>query len=671
MGPDHTIQCDQTLDWSSPTASDNCGTPSLVPADVSTPGSCLQNHDVKRTWTATDECGNSVTASQTIHVVDTTAPTLVGVPVDANYQCASDVPQPPTVTASDDCDPNPGVVFAEGILILDGANTTNSVATVQTCSYHFDRTWTATDHCGNSVSATQTIHVHDTTAPTITCPDPITVGACQPVNFAATGSDNCGGLVTFTYSPEPGTTFALGTTTVHVTGSDFCGNTASCDFTVTVTPSPTVTVTGVDQICQGGSTEFCGPDGNYDYAWTGPGGFAATTKCTGQVSAQGKYTLVITDKSSTCQGTGDATLTVNPLPACSITGKTETCANVAVDLCGPDGNLGYVWSGPGGFSATDKCISVSTAGDYTLTTTDLGTKCSSSGTCSAHLTVNQCVTNCPRTPGFWAAQCDQSPTGKSKFDTGQMNQISSCVDDKVGIFNWASGQDFSRFCSTVDKSGGSMDQRRQAKRQFAAFLANVCTGELGLIANNGDIIKLDMSTPVSCSALTSTTMGGLLTEVDNLLLTLENQSLNDPVVKAKYSQIISCLDAINNAEGVGTVCSTAQQQNALYADYASPAGISDLPGDLVELYRPSPNPFANSTRIAYVVNGKSQQVEVGIFDIAGRRVRQLANGFQAPGRYELNWDGRSDAGEHVVNGVYFIRSIVAGHVKSMQVVLLK
>jgi hypothetical protein len=510
--------------------------------------------------------------------------------------------------------------------------------------------------------------VSDTTAPSITCPDNITVGACQPVNFAATGSDNCGGLVTFTYNPVPGTTFPAGTTTVHVTGTDFCGNAASCDFTVTVTPNPTVAITGVDQICQGGSTEFCGPDGNYDYVWTGPGGFSAATKCTGQISAQGQYSLTITDKSNGCQGTGDATLTVNPLPACSITGPTETCANVAVDLCGPDGNYGYVWSGPGGFGATSKCISVSTAGDYSLTTTDLGTKCAN--TCSAHLTVNQCVANCPRTPGFWAAQCDPNGgVGQIKFDAVAMEQISSCVDDKVGIFNWAE-PDFSRFCSTVS-TGGTMDQRRQAKRQFASFLANICTGELGLIANNGDIIKLDLSTPVSCPALSSTTLGGLITEVDNLLLALENQSLSDPVVKAKYSQIISCLNDINNAEGVGTVCTTAQQQNALYADYASPAALSDLPGDLVELYRPSPNPFASSTRIAYVVNGKSQQVEVGIFDIAGRRIRQLANGFQAPGRYELIWDGRSDAGEHVINGVYFIRSIVAGHVKSMQVVLLK
>jgi hypothetical protein len=314
---------------------------------------------------------------------------------------------------------------------------------------------------------------------------------------------------------------------------------------------------------------------------------------------------------------------------------------------------------------------VSAEGDYMLTTTDLATKCSS--TCQQHLTVNQCVTNCPRTPGFWAAQCDQSGGGgKTKFDTAQMNQITSCVDDKVGIFNWSSGTDFAKFCATVDKGSGNMDQRLQAKRQFAAFLANVCTGELGLIASNGDVIKLDLSTPVSCPALTSTTMGGLLTEVDNTLLALEGQSLNDPAVKAKYSQIISCLNEINNAEGVGTVCSTAKQQNAMYEDYVLPAALRSAdPGDLVELYRPSPNPFANSTRIAYVVNGTAQQVQVGIFDIAGRRIRELANGFKQPGRYELNWDGRTDAGEHVVNGVYFIRSIVAGQVKSMQVVVLR
>src|SRR5207247_119586 len=69
-------------------ARDNCDqNPALTFSDATTPGSCPQNKDVTRTWTATDACGNTATASQTIHVVDTTAPVIEGVGGPQTIQC--------------------------------------------------------------------------------------------------------------------------------------------------------------------------------------------------------------------------------------------------------------------------------------------------------------------------------------------------------------------------------------------------------------------------------------------------------------------------------------------------------------------------------------------------------------------------------------------------------
>src|SRR5206468_1845338 len=75
--------------------------PTLTFADVTTPGNCPQAKDVTRTWTATDHCGNSSTASQVIHVVDTTAPAITAPPEPTTIQCPANAACT-TPTATDD-----------------------------------------------------------------------------------------------------------------------------------------------------------------------------------------------------------------------------------------------------------------------------------------------------------------------------------------------------------------------------------------------------------------------------------------------------------------------------------------------------------------------------------------------------------------------------------------
>lgn len=47
-------------------------------------------------------------------------------------------------------------------------------------------------------------------------------------------------------------------------------------------------------------------------------------------------------------------------------------------------------------------------------------------------------------------------------------------------------------------------------------------------------------------------------------------------------------------------------------------------------------------------------VDVGVFDVRGRRVRDLAIGTLDPGVHALTWDGRDDAGNWVASGPYFV-----------------
>ena len=55
-------------------AVDNCGQVVVTVESETTPGSCAGEYVITRTFTATDDCGNASSATQTITIIDTTSP---------------------------------------------------------------------------------------------------------------------------------------------------------------------------------------------------------------------------------------------------------------------------------------------------------------------------------------------------------------------------------------------------------------------------------------------------------------------------------------------------------------------------------------------------------------------------------------------------------------------
>jgi len=197
---------------------------------------------------------------------DTTAPVLT-VPEDITEEATSaegavvryevsaedSVDGPVGVT----CTPESGSIFSIG--------TTTTV----TC--------TATDAAGNTGAASFTVTVQDTTPPTITVPEDITVQATSGsdvavVTFTVTAQDNVdgtatldedntltqdddvGGDITITCDPSSGSEFSIGETEVECTATDAAGNTGAASFTVTVqdTTPPVLTVPGNMRVEGGG-----------------------------------------------------------------------------------------------------------------------------------------------------------------------------------------------------------------------------------------------------------------------------------------------------------------------------------------------------------------------------------------------------------------------------------
>jgi len=183
------------------------------------------------TWTATDSSGNSATATQTVTVVDTTAP---GITVPNNIEVEA--------TSVDNIVEIGNPVYDDLVEIIsvtsDSPDTFPLGETVIT--------WTATDSSGNSATATQTVTVVDTTAPGITVPDSITIEASGAEGNLAdiglgSGSDTVEIISVTSDSPD---TFPLGETVITWTATDSSGNSATATQTVTVvdTTAPELTV---------------------------------------------------------------------------------------------------------------------------------------------------------------------------------------------------------------------------------------------------------------------------------------------------------------------------------------------------------------------------------------------------------------------------------------------
>ena len=103
------------------------------------------------------------------------------------------------------------------------------------------------------------------------------------------------------------------------------------------------------------------------------------------------------------------------------------------------------------------------------------------------------------------------------------------------------------------------------------------------------------------------------------------------------------------------------------------AGVGSVPSSEVEgleLYRPVPNPFSRGTRLAYAVGASGDDVRIGVYDVAGRLVRTLADEFQSPGRHGVAWDGHDEHGVQASKGVYFVHLQIGSQARQVRVTFL-
>jgi hypothetical protein len=132
--------------------------------------------------------------------------------------------------------------------------------------------------------------------------------------------------------------------------------------------------------------------------------------------------------------------------------------------------------------------------------------------------------------------------------------------------------------------------------------------------------------------------------------------------------------------GGGTGLTTFDHLTVESLDGADAAALAAIPedtpvaeppgGESLQLWRPTPNPFEKTMRFAYAIPEARERVDIGVFDVSGRKVRGLVQEEQQVGVYEVAWDGRADGGARVNNGVYFLRANIGTRSRVARVVYL-
>jgi len=190
---DLTIECDETLPPpASPEVEDPCDETELHFVEQWLGDDC--NRKLVRTWTATNDCGDVVSESQIIFVIDTTPPAItlthpmvagLGDGDTLRVDCADIAPLGPDDAAATDNCFDVTMSFMEMTTLGDCPN-----------QVWLDCCWKAEDICGNQSQLCITVVIDDEQPPVLHgVPDDLTVdlsaGEQVPPPASVTATDNC------------------------------------------------------------------------------------------------------------------------------------------------------------------------------------------------------------------------------------------------------------------------------------------------------------------------------------------------------------------------------------------------------------------------------------------------------------------------------------------------
>jgi hypothetical protein len=134
-----------------------------------------------------------------------------------------------------------------------------------------------------------------------------------------------------------------------------------------------------------------------------------------------------------------------------------------------------------------------------------------------------------------------------------------------------------------------------------------------------------------------------------------------------WRNVTTSRDLVNNM-----ICGHVTTLSPFVIGAVTTTGVNDEPiPNRFALHGNVPNPFNPTTTIRYDVPRGGADVNITVYDVSGRLVRELVNEHRAPGNWSVEWNGEDDRGARVASGVYFYRMRAGEFVETRKMVLLK
>jgi gliding motility-associated-like protein len=334
-------------------------------------GSTTLNPTVNQIGTYTLVVTNSATGctkEQTIVVTEDKTPPTVNAGPDKTLNCANNQSTSATATGQ------AGNTY-------QWSNGTNGATTTITTPGTY--TVTATSSTNGCKATDQIVVTTDLTPPTINPVPTVTLTCSQPtpaVNVTATGNNLQWSWSNGGAGPSA-TVSSTGTVTITVTdGNNGCKTTTTFNVVEDKTQPTAVIAPPLQLNCATGGSIVLDPTGSstgssFNWGWSGPSGLLGNNQGPITITQPGQYTLSIFNLFNGCLKQTNVNVIGDVTPPTGSAGPNQAlnCFNngsVTIGV-GGSGNQSYSWSN----GSLTNSQTITTAGVYTLTITNLGNAC--------------------------------------------------------------------------------------------------------------------------------------------------------------------------------------------------------------------------------------------------------------------------------------------------------